>query len=90
MGLHNIWDNNGIGIALTGMTIVFAALTMISVFISLLPKVLDAFSLVLPPEPEPQLAAQPESSGDEEIAAVIGFALHQMQFISSQTKSSKD
>ena len=61
MGFHNITEANGVGIAATGMTIVFAALTFISVFILLLPAVLRAFSTVLPPEPhaEPPSARRP-------------------------------
>ena len=77
MGFNNILESNGFGIAATGMTIVFAALTFISVFIYLLPKVLSAFELVVPPASELQVGSPPQTTDDEEIAAVIGFALHQ-------------
>ena len=76
-GFNNILESNGFAIAATGMTIVFAALTFISVFIYLVPKVLSAFELVVPPASQLQAASPPQSTDDEEIAAVIGFALHQ-------------
>ena len=37
-GLQNIVDGQGVGIAIAGMTIVFVALTLISGFITLLPR----------------------------------------------------
>jgi len=46
MGLDNIWAHDGVGIAISGMGIVFVLLTLISVFISQLPrfmKLLDRF-----------------------------------------------
>ena len=87
MGIDNILESNGFGIAATGMTIVFVALTVISVFIYLLPKVLSAFERVVPPASEPQVAALPPSSDDEQIAAVIGFALHQHEAQPNQRNS---
>ena len=77
MEFDNILQNNGFAIAATGMTIVFAALTFISVFIYLLPMVLSAFELAVPPTSELQVASPSHSADDDEIAAVIGFALHQ-------------
>lgn len=71
MGFDNILESNGLGIAATGMVIVFGALTLITGFIYLLPKVLSAFALDAPS------SVPPESSHDEEIAAVIGYVLHQ-------------
>ena len=77
MGFDNILENNGLGIAVTGMTIVFAALTLITVFIYLLPKVLSGLELVVPPVSQLEVAPPPQSTDDEEMAAAIGFALHQ-------------
>lgn len=76
--LQNITDVDGYAIAITGMVIVFFALTLISVFLTLLPRILERVNTVFP-EPAPQVAAPPVarvSSGDEEIAAAIGVALH--------------
>ncbi len=38
----NVSDGNAIAIAITGMLIVFTALTLISVFIAALPRILSA------------------------------------------------
>lgn len=80
VSFQNVIDGNGIGIAVTGLSIVFVALALISTFIALVPLALDKLSVVLPPErdhqpPSPSLTARPEQL-DEEIVAAIGFALH--------------
>jgi oxaloacetate decarboxylase gamma subunit len=76
MNFENIAANNGFDIALTGIVIVFVALTLISIFIALLPKILNALAFALPPEdtssPPPRSAG---SSGDE-IAVAVGYAMH--------------
>jgi sodium pump decarboxylase gamma subunit len=77
MSFNNILESNGFGIAATGMTIVFAALSFITIFIYLLPKMLYAFELIVPAAKESPVASSSQSTDDEEIAAVIGFALHQ-------------
>ena len=59
-------------LALTGMTVVFAALAMIAAFIYLLPHVLSRLEVVAPPAS----GASSSTNGAEEIAAAIGFALH--------------
>ncbi|MBM82898.1 MAG: hypothetical protein CMJ78_20235 [Planctomycetaceae bacterium] len=81
-GLQNISDNDGIAIALTGITIVFAALILITVFISLLPKILAAVNEVFP-EPVPKQAVAAASSpvaaatnDDDLVAAAIAVAHH--------------
>jgi len=83
LGFQNITDAGGIGLAVTGLTIVFAVLVLVSLFISGLPRVLPTINSILP-EPEghygapmpsavsPQMAAGLE----EEVVAAIGFALH--------------
>lgn len=79
MGFDNILEHDGIGIALTGMTIVFVALMLISGFIALLPKFMQVFSAFLPPETHHD-AATPRSAGeDEAVIAAIGFVLHQRE-----------
>ncbi len=84
-GIDNILQNDGIGIALTGMSIVFVALMLITLFIAILPKVLNALSGILPAEAEQHATAaptvlQPAASQDEtEVVAAIGFALHRMK-----------
>jgi Na+-transporting methylmalonyl-CoA/oxaloacetate decarboxylase gamma subunit len=76
MGWENVWESNGIGIAVTGLVIVFAALTLISVFIALLPRVLLVLSAILPAESHPPAPSQRGQRDDEELVAAIGVALH--------------
>ena len=86
MGFHNIWENNGLGIAATGMIIVFAALTFISIFIYLLPGILKVSSFVAPQDSEP-LDVQTVQTGDaDEVVAAVGFVLHQVEMRKNQTK----
>lgn len=75
--LQNITDVRGYAIAITGMVIVFVALTLISLFLAALPRVLNQLSTVFP-EPSVQRAVAPvknATAGDEEIVAAIGAAL---------------
>ena len=79
-GLRNIAEGNGIGISITGMTIVFIALSLISAFIAMLPKALRVLAVYLPPEIEshgiPAQTVEPTVEEGEVIAA-IGSVLHQ-------------
>ncbi|QDU44476.1 OadG family protein [Symmachiella dynata] len=81
-GLNNIvhGDFNGFLVAATGLLIVFLALTLISVFISLLPKILDALAFMLPAEHEHHsyAPAARQTSDNEKIAAAVGFVLHEI------------
>ena len=77
-------DANGIGIAITGMSIVFVALIVISLFIAALPRVLNLLDPYLPkashihaPSSPKQTAAPSPLENDESTVAAIGFALHQ-------------
>lgn len=81
-GLRAILEADGLGITVTGMLIVFAALTTISLFISLLPKVLDLLEPYLPEIGAHAAAASVPASGanrdiDPRAVAAIGWALHQ-------------
>jgi Na+-transporting methylmalonyl-CoA/oxaloacetate decarboxylase gamma subunit len=78
-GWEAIVKENGIGISITGMLIVFAALIIISVFIALVPKLLDVLDPILPkghthvapPSPEEQTPLD-----HEKVVAAIGLVLH--------------
>ena len=59
-------------LAITGMTVVFAALTLIAVFIYSLPRVLAVVDGIFPTAPD-QLSSANE---EDERAAAVGFALH--------------
>lgn len=59
-------------LAMTGMTVVFAALTLIAAFIYSLPRVLSVFEGIFPPPP----VQLPPENDDDERAAAVSFALH--------------
>ncbi len=75
-GYQNIVDGQGIDIAITGMSIVFTALALISLFISMLPRILALWS----PERSAVVCAPAGPDGsradDDEIVAAISIALH--------------
>ena len=73
---QNILDNDGVGVALTGLLIVFTSLALITSAIAAMPKVLAALEGFLPPEHEHHAAPAARASNDEAIAVAIGFALH--------------
>ena len=59
-------------LAMTGMTVVLAALTLIAAFIYSLPRVLSVFEGIFPPPP----VQLPPANDDDERAAAVSFALH--------------
>lgn len=65
----------GLDLAFAGMSIVFTALVLVSIFIAVLPKILAAINPYIPPA---QLHTQSQSKDPDAaaIAAAIGFALH--------------
>ncbi len=72
--VQNIEDGQGLGIALTGMVIVFSVLTLISVFIVLLPKVLAVVAKKFP-----ESVGHAEHTRDDDdgpLLAAIGFVVH--------------
>lgn len=83
---QNVVDARGIELTLTGMTIVFLSLILVSVSIALLPRILEALKGILPAENEGHHSGtvtstppgQPARSRLRRIAA-IGYALHHRQ-----------
>lgn len=73
---QNIVEGQGIDIAITGMSIVFTALALISLFIFVLPRILARWS------PETSAVARSTAGRDvsgpeeDEVVAAIGLALH--------------
>ena len=65
----------GLDLAFAGMSIVFTALVLVSVFIAVLPRILAVINPYIPPA---QLHTQSQSNETDTaaIAAAIGFALH--------------
>jgi oxaloacetate decarboxylase gamma subunit len=77
ISFQNILDGQGGGIALTGMSIVFTALGLISLFIALLPRLLEKAVRFLPESAGHGVRKRPrEEKDDTEIVAAIAFALH--------------
>ena len=78
-GFEAISQGQGVSISVTGMLIVFLALTLISLFIRLLPTILEWLEPILPrleshtdsPSVEEQLPTD-----EERIVAAIGYILH--------------
>jgi Na+-transporting methylmalonyl-CoA/oxaloacetate decarboxylase gamma subunit len=76
---QNVLDAEGISLAVIGMLIVFSALTLISLFIAALPKVLDFLNDYLPePAHHDSHAGLAGNEPDEEelIIAALGYVLH--------------
>ena len=84
----NVTEGNAIAIAITGMLIVFTALTLISVFIAALPRILSAIEPYLPvAEDHHDVPTTAESlpTDEEKIVAAIGHVLHtEMQHMLKQ------
>lgn len=75
MGFENIVSANGVTIAIMGMLIVFSALTIISLFIALLPKLLLLLEKIIPEEHHQHEAAPSQPADHEQVLAAIGYAL---------------
>ena len=65
----------GLDLAFAGMSIVFTALVLVSVFIAVLPRILAAINPYIPPA-QLHTQSQDKETDDDAIAAAIGFALH--------------
>jgi len=77
--VQNIVDGQGIGIAVTGMLIVFAALLIISLFISLLPRMLPLLATILPEESAHHAPSKRQAKDDGEVLAAIGYTLFKLK-----------
>ena len=78
-GWQNVVDGNGVGLAITGMLIVFAALTLVTLIIAAMPRLLASVNTVFPEPASPTTASKPGpvTRDDGEIIAAIGMVLHQ-------------
>ena len=65
----------GLDLAFVGMSIVFTALVLVSVFIVVLPRILAAINPYIPPA-QLHTQSQDKETDAAAIAAAIGFALH--------------
>ena len=75
-----LWEDHGIPLAIMGLVVVFAALTLLRVFIGSLPRIMAILDHYFPEEaeavPQAKPVAQPPASGiPEEIVVVIAAAV---------------
>ena len=85
-GFQNIMDGQGFAIAITGMLIVYAALTIICLFIAALPKLLVLLEALFPVEHHHAAPAEKPKRDDTALIAAIGFGLHKAGAINSNYK----
>jgi len=78
LSYQNILDGQGFEMAFAGMTIVFVALSMVSIFIALLPRILVVVNQYIPeghahatPNPKPAAA-----NAEEATVAAVAYAVH--------------
>lgn len=87
-GLENITAHNGVGMAVTGMTIVFVALVLISGYIALLPKVLKKLSRIFPEEESTiDRYEDPNFAEELQLAVVVAAALKKRREIQQAASS---
>ena len=79
IGLENIAAYDGWSIAVAGISIVFSALLLISLFIAILPRTLAALEVVLPQEPQAQAQETASRTPDNHALVAIAAALRQRQ-----------
>jgi len=77
--IQNITNGDGISLAITGMVIVFIALSIISTFIALLPKVLPVLESILPEGHSHHGPTKKAAKDDGEVLAAIGYALFKLK-----------
>lgn len=74
---NNITENNGFGIAGAGILLVFSVLLLVSLYISLLPKLLALVNPLLDPKSlAPAPSTQDEEDPAKHQAAAAAAALH--------------
>ncbi len=76
-GIQNVINGHGVGISVTGMIIVFIVLSFISIFLSLLPKVLMIVEKFLPEESE---TSGKSTEPDDSVIAAIAMALYKTKY----------
>jgi len=76
--LHNIVTGHGVAITLTGMTIVFCGLLLISFFIYILPRFLEQMDSVVSKEKKGAVrsASVAPQITEDEVMAAISLAVH--------------
>ena len=83
MTFQNVLDADGIGIAITGMSVVFAGLVLISLYIASIPGLLTRLDRVFSKEKDPRIASSQavaqtvteETELDEDMLAAIAYVI---------------
>lgn len=81
-GLENIEQHNGFQISISGLSIVFISLLLISIYIALLPRVLELVHRFLPEDDHPDAvsakaeAEKPPQQESLKQAAAAAVAIH--------------
>lgn len=74
---HNVLEGHGIGISITGMLIVFSGLSLISLFIVALPRVLDRSNRKAAAASVAKAKADAETPAtDEDLLTVLSAVVH--------------
>lgn len=73
--VQNVIDGQAIPIAITGMSIVFCVLILISLFIAVLPKITAILGRYFP-ETEGQVSVAPQPSSDDAVLAALAYVYH--------------
>jgi Na+-transporting methylmalonyl-CoA/oxaloacetate decarboxylase gamma subunit len=73
-GLARVLEGEALAISVTGMVIVFSALTFISIFIATLPHILSLVARVFPDE------STKSAADDDRVVIAIGAALHHRKY----------
>lgn len=72
---QNVHDGNGIGLAIAGMIIVFASLSLISAIIALLPYLMQYLYIILPDKVTKKNSKESIRQADSAVIAAISVAL---------------
>ena len=91
-GMEAVVAGGAIGISITGMSIVFCGLVLISIFITTLPKILDyitSFGEKTEPAAVVDVAAQEAAEEEKDLASVIGLVM-QMEAAQHETKEEQE
>lgn len=73
---QNVIDGHGVGISITGMLIVFSGLTLISFFITALPKMLAWVNKEAKAPTKETVEVESTEPTEEDILAVLALVLH--------------
>jgi Na+-transporting methylmalonyl-CoA/oxaloacetate decarboxylase gamma subunit len=89
MGIDGIVDGHGVGIALTGMSVVFAGLVLVSLYIRVLPAAFERAARGTPVPPRPAVTTGGDTGITPELLAVFAYVLqaeHERELLSDDQR----